>query len=164
MAWLKEDAVARDVLCRRLSPSVLRVVPHADTTTARDIWKLLHTRFDHIDVASQHLLRARLWRLQMKDAHDASRYLILTARPSSYSSMVYPTLELGPCFASCYSVCVVLQLLLVVQPRPQLVLQLQLVLPYPQSYRLAHDTPQQGAVGSEYAHAASSSVLRHTSG
>ncbi|KIN94250.1 hypothetical protein M404DRAFT_168822, partial [Pisolithus tinctorius Marx 270] len=73
--WSKADAVAKDVLCRRLSPAVLRLIPQERSTTARDVWVALHDNFDHVDVGSQHLVWAKILRMCMKDASDAARYL-----------------------------------------------------------------------------------------
>ena len=73
--WLKDDAVAKDIICRRLSPTVLQRIPQEQSSTARDAWKLLHSLFDHIDLGSQYLVCEKIFGLQMKDAKDAQRYL-----------------------------------------------------------------------------------------
>ena len=73
--WLKEDAIAKDIICHRLSPAVLQLIPQERSSTACDTWKLLHSHFDHIDLGSQYLVREKILGLQMKDAKDAQRYL-----------------------------------------------------------------------------------------
>ena len=73
--WLKEDVIAKDIICRHLSPAILQLIPQGRSSTARDAWKLLHSHFDHIDLGSQYLVREKILGLQMKDAKDAQRYL-----------------------------------------------------------------------------------------
>jgi len=75
LGWLKDNAVAKDIICRRLSPAVQRLIPQEHSVTARDSWKLLHSHFNHIDLGSQHLVREKILSLQMVDAADAERYL-----------------------------------------------------------------------------------------
>ena len=73
--WLKEDVIAKDIICHHLSPAILQLIPQGRSSTARDAWKLLHSHFDHIDLGSQYLVREKILGLQMKDAKDAQRYL-----------------------------------------------------------------------------------------
>ena len=73
--WLKDDAIAKDIICRQLSPAILQLVPQERSSTARDAWQLLHSHLDHIDLGSQYLVREKILGLQMKDAKDAQRYL-----------------------------------------------------------------------------------------
>ena len=73
--WLKDNAIAKDIVCRRLSPTILQRIPQERSSTACDAWKLLHSLFDHIDLGSQYLVREKIFGLQMKDAKDAQRYL-----------------------------------------------------------------------------------------
>ena len=73
--WLKDDAIAKDIICRCLSPTILQHIPQERSSTARDAWKLLHSLFDHIDLGSQYLVREKIFGLQMKDAKDAQCYL-----------------------------------------------------------------------------------------
>ena len=73
--WLQEDAIAKDIICCRLSPTILQLIPQGQSSTARDAWKLLHSHFDHINLGSQYLVREKILGLQMKDTKDAQRYL-----------------------------------------------------------------------------------------
>ncbi|KIO10916.1 hypothetical protein M404DRAFT_128903 [Pisolithus tinctorius Marx 270] len=75
LRWSKDDAMAKDILCRHLSPAVLHLIPQECSTTTRDIWKALHNNFDHIDVGSHHLICVKILHLWMKDAADAVHYL-----------------------------------------------------------------------------------------
>ena len=75
LTWLKEDAVAKDIICRRLSPAVQRLIPQEHSVTAHDAWKLLHSHFNHVDLGSQHLIQEKILNLQMADAVDAECYL-----------------------------------------------------------------------------------------
>ena len=75
LGWLKDDAIAKDIIFRRLSPTVQRLIPQERSVTAHDSWKLLHSHFNHVDLGSQHLVREKILSLQMADAADAERYL-----------------------------------------------------------------------------------------
>ena len=75
LEWLKEDAVAKDIICHRLFPAVQRLIPQEHSVTACDAWSLLHSHFNHVDLGSQHLIREKILSLQMADAADAERYL-----------------------------------------------------------------------------------------
>ena len=75
LEWLKEDAVAKDIICHRLFPAVQRLIPQEHSVTARDAWSLLHSHFNHVDLGSQHLIREKILSLQMADAADAEHYL-----------------------------------------------------------------------------------------
>ena len=75
LGWLKDDTVAKDIICHRLSPAVQRLIPQERSVMARNSWKLLHSHFNHIDLGSQHLIREKILSLQMVDAADAERYL-----------------------------------------------------------------------------------------
>ena len=73
--WLKENVIAKDIICRCLSPAVLQLIPREWSSTACNTWKLLHSHFDHIDLGSQYLVREKILGLQMKDTKDAQHYL-----------------------------------------------------------------------------------------
>ena len=73
--WLKNNAIAKDIICRCLSPTILQLVPQEQSSTARDAWQLLHSHLDHIHLGSQYLVQEKILGLQMKDAKDAQRYL-----------------------------------------------------------------------------------------
>jgi len=73
--WLKNDSVAKDLLCCHLSPVVRILIPQDHSSTAQDAWHLLHSHFDHVDLGLQHLVQEKIFNLQMKDAADAARYL-----------------------------------------------------------------------------------------
>ena len=47
--WLKEDAIAKDIICCHFSPMILQLIPQGWSSTAHDAWKLLHSHFDHIN-------------------------------------------------------------------------------------------------------------------
>ena len=67
--------IAKDIICHRLSPAILQLMPQERSSTARNAWQLLHSHLDHIDLGSQYLVREKILGLQMKDAKDAQRYL-----------------------------------------------------------------------------------------
>ena len=74
--WLKDDAIAKDIICCWLSPAILQLMPQERSSTACNFaWQLLHSHLDHIDLGSQYLVREKILGLQMKDAKDAQRYL-----------------------------------------------------------------------------------------
>ena len=73
--WLKDDVIAKDIICRHLSPTVLQCIPQERSSTVCDAWKLLHSLFNHIDLGSQYLIQEMIFGLQMKDAKDAQCYL-----------------------------------------------------------------------------------------
>ena len=73
--WLKDDVIAKDIICRHLSPTILQCIPQERSSTTHDAWKLLHSLFDHVNLSSQYLVREKIFGLQMKDAKDAQRYL-----------------------------------------------------------------------------------------
>ena len=73
--WLKDDTVAKDIICHHLSHTVQQRIPQERSSTARDAWKLLHSLFDHVDLGSQYLVCEKIFGLQMKDAKDAQCYL-----------------------------------------------------------------------------------------
>ena len=75
LGWLKDNAVAKDIICCRLSPAVQRLIPQEHLVTAHDSWRLLHSHFNHVDLGSQHLVWDKILSLQMVDATDAERYL-----------------------------------------------------------------------------------------
>ncbi|KAG6327874.1 hypothetical protein ID866_11215 [Astraeus odoratus] len=63
LEWLKEDVVAKDILCRCLSLSVLHLIPQEWSSTACDTW------------ATQHAVHEKLLSLQMAGEKDAECYL-----------------------------------------------------------------------------------------
>ena len=73
--WLKDDAIAKDIICHWLSPAILQLVPQERSSTARNAWQLLHSHLDHIDLGSQYLVWEKILGLQMKDTKDAQHYL-----------------------------------------------------------------------------------------
>ena len=73
--WLKDDVIAKDIICHRLSPAILQLVPQEQSSTAHNAWQLLHSHLNHIDLGSQYLVWEKILGLQMKDAKDAQHYL-----------------------------------------------------------------------------------------
>ena len=73
--WLKDDAIAKDIICHQLSPAILQLVPQEQSSTAHDAQQLLHSHLNHIDLGSQYLVWEKILGLQMKDAKDAQHYL-----------------------------------------------------------------------------------------
>jgi hypothetical protein len=71
--WVKEDAQAKAIIGRRLSPIVQNML--GEKLTARQQWDMLLKRFARLDVTSQFELRTQLFSEKLKDADDASRYL-----------------------------------------------------------------------------------------
>lgn len=71
--WVKEDAQAKAIIGRRLSPIVQNML--GEKLTARLQWDALLKRFGRLDVTSQFELRDQLFSEQLKDAEDASRYI-----------------------------------------------------------------------------------------
>ena len=61
LGWLKDDAVAKDIICCRLSPAVQRLIPQEHSVTACDSWRLLHSHFNHVDLGSQHLVWEKIF-------------------------------------------------------------------------------------------------------
>jgi gag-polypeptide of LTR copia-type len=73
--WIKEDAIAKDILCRHLLPSILRLIPQKCSTTACKAWKILHSHYAHDDLASKHAVCERILSLQMSGEKDTKCYL-----------------------------------------------------------------------------------------
>lgn len=71
--WIKEDAQAKGIIGRRLSPVVQTLLDEA--LTARQQWKTLAEHFGRLDVTSQFELREQLFNEKLKDVDDASRYI-----------------------------------------------------------------------------------------
>jgi hypothetical protein len=71
--WIKEDAQAKVIIWRRLSPVVQNIL--GEKLTARQQWETLSKHFSHLDVTSQFDLRTQLLDERLKDADDAPRYL-----------------------------------------------------------------------------------------
>ncbi|KAG2108534.1 hypothetical protein DEU56DRAFT_750098 [Suillus clintonianus] len=71
--WIKEDAQAKAIIGRRLSPVVQSIL--GEKLTARQQWELLTKRFARLDVTSQYELRSQLFSERLKDPDDAPRYL-----------------------------------------------------------------------------------------
>jgi len=71
--WVKEDAQAKAIIGRRLSPIVQNML--GEKLTARQQWEMLLKRFARLDVTSQFELRTQLFSEKLKDPDDASRYL-----------------------------------------------------------------------------------------
>ncbi|KAG2755132.1 hypothetical protein P692DRAFT_20705819, partial [Suillus brevipes Sb2] len=71
--WVKEDAQAKAIIGRRLSPIVQNIL--GEKLTARQQWDTLSKRFARLDITSQFELRTQLFAEKLKDADDAPRYL-----------------------------------------------------------------------------------------
>jgi hypothetical protein len=71
--WVKEDAQAKAIIGRRLSPVVQNML--AEKLTARQQWDTLIKRFARLNITSQFELRTQLFSERLKDTEDASRYL-----------------------------------------------------------------------------------------
>ncbi|KAG0692406.1 hypothetical protein DFH29DRAFT_817600, partial [Suillus ampliporus] len=71
--WIKEDAQAKGIISRRLSPVVQSLLDKS--LTARQQWESLAKHFGRLDVTSQFELQEQLFNETLKDADDASRYI-----------------------------------------------------------------------------------------
>lgn len=71
--WVKEDAQAKAIIGRRLSPIVQNML--GEKLTARQQWNALLKRFGRLNVTSQFELRDQLFSERLKDMEDASRYI-----------------------------------------------------------------------------------------
>jgi len=71
--WIKEDAQAKAIIGRKLSPVVQNMLDEA--LSAHEQWDVLAQRFSCLDVTSQFKLRSQLFSERLKDAEDAPRYL-----------------------------------------------------------------------------------------
>jgi hypothetical protein len=71
--WIKEDAQAKAIIGRKLSPVVQNMLDEA--LSAREQWDVLAQRFSRLDVTSQFELHSQLFSERLKDAEDAPRYL-----------------------------------------------------------------------------------------
>lgn len=71
--WIKEDAQAKGIICRRISPVVQSLL--GESLTARQQWDTLSKHFGRLDMTSQFELRDQLFNEKLKDADDASRYI-----------------------------------------------------------------------------------------
>lgn len=71
--WIKEDAQAKGIISRRLSPVIQTLLDEA--LTARQQWESLAKHFSRLDITSQFELREQLFNEKLKDAEDASRYI-----------------------------------------------------------------------------------------
>lgn len=68
--WVKEDAQAKAILGRRLSPVVQNML--AEKLTAHQQWDTLIKRFTCLDITSQFELRTQLFSERLKDAEETS--------------------------------------------------------------------------------------------
>lgn len=73
--WIKEDAQAKGIISRRLSPVVQTLLDEALTARQQPEWESLAKHFGRLDVTSQFELREQLFNEKLKDADDASRYI-----------------------------------------------------------------------------------------
>lgn len=73
MDWIKEDAQAKGIICRRLSAVVQSLLD--ESLPARQQWEALANHFGRLDVTSQFELREQLFNEKLKDPDDASRYI-----------------------------------------------------------------------------------------
>ncbi|KAG2048201.1 hypothetical protein BDR06DRAFT_862463, partial [Suillus hirtellus] len=71
--WVKEDAQAKAIIGRRLSPIIQNML--GEKLMARQQWDALLKCFGRLDVTSQFELRDQLFLERLKDAEDASRYI-----------------------------------------------------------------------------------------
>ncbi|KAG2747159.1 hypothetical protein P692DRAFT_20695832, partial [Suillus brevipes Sb2] len=71
--WIKEDAQAKGIICRRISPVVQSLL--GESLTARQQWDILSKHFGRLNMTSQFELRDQLFNEKLKDADDASRYI-----------------------------------------------------------------------------------------
>lgn len=73
ITWIKEDAQAKGIICRKLSAIIQGLL--SENWTAREQWNTLATHFGRLDVTSQFKLRAQLFAEKLKDPDDAPRYI-----------------------------------------------------------------------------------------
>lgn len=73
--WLLNDVKAKDLITRRLSPSVSSLISCSHTVSARKAWEMLAEHFNRTDTSAQYQLRQRLDALRMKDSADATNYV-----------------------------------------------------------------------------------------
>ncbi|KAG2747613.1 hypothetical protein P692DRAFT_201806426 [Suillus brevipes Sb2] len=71
--WIKEDAQAKAIIGRKLSPVIQNMLDEA--LSAHEQWDVLVQRFSHLDITSQFELRLQLFSEKLKDAEDAPWYL-----------------------------------------------------------------------------------------
>ncbi|KAG0694979.1 hypothetical protein DFH29DRAFT_880322 [Suillus ampliporus] len=71
--WIKEDAQAKGIICRKLSAVVQGLLN--ETWTAREQWNTLATHFGHLDITSNFELRVQLFAEKLKDPDDAPQYI-----------------------------------------------------------------------------------------
>ncbi|KAG2053852.1 hypothetical protein BDR06DRAFT_859880, partial [Suillus hirtellus] len=71
--WVKEDAQAKAIIGRCLSPIVQNML--GEKLMARQQWDALLKHFGRLDVTSQFELCDQLFSERLKDAEDASRYI-----------------------------------------------------------------------------------------
>lgn len=71
--WIKEDAQAKGIVCRKLSPVVQGLL--SESSTAREQWDTLAQHFGRLDMSSQFELCAQLFAEKLKDADDVSCYI-----------------------------------------------------------------------------------------
>jgi len=72
-SWYQEDARAKSIISRKMSPVVFALLP--EDLSAREQWKLLAEHFGRTDITSHFELRSKLLSVQLKDANNSSRYL-----------------------------------------------------------------------------------------
>ncbi|KAG1792561.1 uncharacterized protein HD556DRAFT_1444244 [Suillus plorans] len=86
--WIKEDAQAKGIICRRLSPVVQTLLD--ESLTARQQWDILANHFSRLDMTSQ-------FELQMGvpfTKHEAV-FLLLHGLPKSTDWLMYKQLTIG---------------------------------------------------------------------
>lgn len=71
--WTKEDAQAKAIIGRKLSPVVQNILD--ESLSAHEQWDVLAQCFSRLDITSQFELRSQLFSERLKDAEDAPCYL-----------------------------------------------------------------------------------------
>ena len=74
-SWLKDDGAAKSIIMRKISSTVLTLIPDNISITAREIWTILANHYDRADVSLQFSIKARIASFQMKGASDAEKYI-----------------------------------------------------------------------------------------
>jgi len=73
--WLLNNMKAKDLITRRLSPSVGSLVSRSHTVSAHKAWQTLAEHFNRTDTSAQYQLRQQLDALRMKDSADTTNYV-----------------------------------------------------------------------------------------
>ena len=66
---------AAAIIQRKLSPTVMMLVPRSIEQDPQAVWKHLRTQYDHADVNAQFAIMNHLEKVRLKDASDTQRYL-----------------------------------------------------------------------------------------